>query len=72
MKDQRKCMVHFEDKGMFPKDVGGFRKVPSQNTSGVRVMEDFGGFRKVPSKNTSGVRVMEDFGGFRKVPSQNS
>ena len=28
-------MVHFEDKGMFPKsalgDFGGFRKVPSQN-----------------------------------------
>ena len=33
MKDQRKCMVYFEDKGM--EDFGGFRKVPSQNTQGV-------------------------------------
>ena len=40
MKDQRKCMVHVEDKGMFPKvhwmileDFGGFWKVPSQNAS---------------------------------------
>ena len=37
-------MVHFEDQGMFPKvhqleDFGGFRKVPSQNTYGVRVKE---------------------------------
>ena len=34
-------------------DFGGFRKVSSQNTSGVRVMEDFGGFRKVPSQEGS-------------------
>ena len=39
MKDQQKRMVHFEDQGMFQKvnwmiweDLGGFRKVPSQNT----------------------------------------
>ena len=40
MKDQRKCMVHFEDKGMFPKVhwriMEDSRKVPSQNTLGVR------------------------------------
>ena len=42
MKDQRKCTVHFEDKGMFPKvhwrileDSG---KVPSQSALGARVL----------------------------------
>ena len=28
MKDQQKCMVHFEDKGMFPKvHIGGFLRI---------------------------------------------
>ena len=35
MKDQRKCMVHVSKSAL--EDFGGFRKVPSQNTYGVRV-----------------------------------
>ena len=41
VKDQRKCMVHFEDKGRVCKsaleDCGGFRKVPSWNTEWIWV-----------------------------------
>ena len=61
---------------------GGFRKVPSQNTLGVRVMEDSGKFLARIPRGLGLWRIQEgsqpeylggqDYGGFRKVSSQNT